>query len=163
VTAADVIGRTRIYVDAPSSVFVDGSLRSVGATQWKIATGATLDLFVSGDVLSVGLLTAGDKSDPTAFRLYVGGANQIGIGAVGLTQFYGSLYAPRAVVAYVGDAKIVGAIFAKTILGVGRLDIEYGDGTQQPTTCNPPGGGGGGGTGGGGSGSGTSSGDPVFL
>lgn len=169
VTAADVIGRTRIYVDGSASVFVDGSLRSVGATQWKIAAGATLDLFVSGDVASVGTLTAGNAADPTAFRLYVGGSGTVGVGAIGLSEFYGSLYAPRAAVSYIGDARVVGSIFAKTLLGVGRLTIEYGDGDQQPTTCDPDPGtgtgtGSGGGGGGGGSGSGSGGeGGPVFL
>jgi hypothetical protein len=169
VTAADVVGRTQIFVDASASVFVDGSLRSVGATQWKITSGATLDLFVSGDVASVGLLKAGSEADPDAFHLYVGGAGNVGVASVGASEFYGSLYAPRAAVAYVGDAKVVGSIFARELLGVGHLTIEYGDGASQPTTCPPPDGGGdGSGTGSGGSGDGSGGdndgeGGPIFL
>lgn len=150
VTSADVVGVTTIYVDAPSSVFVDGSLRQVGAEQWKIAPGARLDLFVSGDVLSVGQLIAGNPSDPAAFRLYVGGSGDTKIGAVGDTHFYGSVYAPRSAVAYVGNAEVVGSIFAKTIKGVGVLTVEYGDPIAPPTSCDPPVDGGGGGGGGGG-------------
>jgi hypothetical protein len=138
VTSADVIGLTRIVVDAPSSVFVDGSLRQIGAEQWHIAPGATLDLFVSGSVLSVGQLLAGSPSDPAAFRLYVGGSGETTVGAVGDTHFYGSIYAPRTTVAYVGHAQVVGSIFAKTIRGVGALTVEYRDPTAQPTSCDPP-------------------------
>ena len=137
-TSADVVGLTAIYVDAPSSVFVDGSLRQVGAEQWKIAPGATLDLFVSGNVLSVGQLIAGSAGDPAAFRLYVGGSGETKVGAVGDTHFYGSIYAPQSTIAYVGNAQIVGSIFAKTIAGVGALTIEYGDSVAPPTSCDPP-------------------------
>lgn len=135
VTAADVVGHTTIFVDAPSSVFVDGSLRQVGAEQWKLAPGATLDLFVSGDVTSVGQLIVGSASDPAAFRLYVGGTGKTMVGAVGETRFYGSVYAPRAVVGYVGDAEVQGSIFAKAIDGVGRLTIVYGTPIAPPTSC----------------------------
>jgi len=152
VTSADVVGLTRIYVDADSSVFVDGSLRQIGAEQWKIAPGVTLDLFVGGDVLSVGQMVIGSAADPAAFRLYVGGSGGTTIGAVGDTHFYGSVYAPRSIVAYVGDAQIVGALFAKALNGVGVLTIEYGTPSDPPTSCDPPPGGGGGGDGG-----------PVFL
>ncbi|HEY5926748.1 MAG TPA: hypothetical protein VIV11_33910 [Kofleriaceae bacterium] len=141
VTSADVIGKTTIYVDATSSVFVDGSLRQVGAEQWKLAPGATLDLFVGGDVASVGQLIVGNPADPAAFRLYIGGSGGTSVGAVGDTRFYGSVYAPRSRVAYVGNAVIVGAIFAKNIAGVGALTIEYGTPSSQPTSCDPPPGG----------------------
>ncbi len=138
VTSADVIGVNQIVIDGAVSVFVDGSLAEIGAAQWKLSPGATLDLFVSGDVLSAGLIDAGTPADPNAFRLYVGGSGKLGLGAAGHTEFYGSLYAPRAVVAYAGDAHIVGSIFAKTILGQGLLWIEYGDAAQQPTSCQAP-------------------------
>lgn len=141
VTAADVLGHTTIFVDGAVSVFVDGSLDSVGIERWKLATGASLDLFVSGDVISVGVSTAGDPNAPSAFRLYVGGAGKIGLGSLGHTEFYGSLYAPRAVVTYAGDAHIVGAIFAKTLIGSGLVTIDYGAPDEQPTSCTPPPGG----------------------
>lgn len=146
VTAADVIGKTVIHVDGDASVFVDGSLRQIGAEQWRLAPGATLDLFVGGDVLSVGQLLAGDPADPAAFRLYLGGSGRTTVGAVGDTRFYGSIYAPRTVVAYVGNAEIRGAIFARTIAGVGLLTLGHVTPTTPPTSCDPdpqpPGGGG---------------------
>ena len=138
VTAADVVGKTTIHVDGNVSVFVDGSLDAVGATRWQLASGAQLDLFVSGDVASVGQLAAGDPNAPDAFRLYVGGSGGVTVGAVGESQFYGAIYAPQANVLYVGDAHIVGSIFAKSIQGVGRLEIDYGDAATPPSSCTPP-------------------------
>jgi hypothetical protein len=116
-------------------VFVDGDLTSVGSAQWRIAPGATLDLFVSGNVESVGDFSAGDEAANGAFRLYVGGTEAT---AVGTTGFFGSLYAPNATVSYVGDARIVGALFAKNLEGTGSLTIEYGSPVTTPQSCMQP-------------------------
>jgi hypothetical protein len=139
VTSANVVGLTKIFVDGSASVYVEGSLASVGAAQWELAPGATLDLFVSGSVGSVGQLRIGNTADPTAFRLYIGGGDDVTVGAVGQTELAGSIYAPRATLAYVGDARITGSIFAKSIRGVGALDVVYGDSSTQPTSCEPDG------------------------
>jgi hypothetical protein len=152
-TDSAVVGMTTIEIAGSVSLYIDGSLASVGADKWKLDSGATLDLFVSGDVASVGELIAGDPSNPGAFELYVGGSSSVGIGAVGETQFYGSIYAPQAPIAYVGDTKVVGALFAKTLAGVGRLEIDYGAPIVPPNSCNPPSGGSGSGSGSGSGGS----------
>ena len=140
VTSAEVVGKTTFAIEGNVSIFVDGSLASVGSAQWKLAPGASLDLFVSGNVLSVGDLSAGDEAAPGSFRLYVGGDNTTTVSAVGSTAFFGSVYAPRATISYVGDARIVGSIFARNIEGVGSLTIEYGDPLTTPQSCaQPPG------------------------
>ena len=95
-----------------------------------------------GDVTAVGTLVAGSTADPGAFRLYVGGTSTARLGAIGASEFVGSIYAPRAAVSYIGDARIIGSIFARTITGVGRLEIDYGDPVTPPNTCQPPQGGG---------------------
>ena len=159
VTAAATVGSTAIVIDGTVSVFVDGSLQQVGLEQWKISPGAQLDLFVSGNVQSVGALVAGDASQPDAFRVYVGGSNDTSIQAVGTSVFYGAIYAPQANIQYVGDAHVVGAIFAKSILGVGSLTIDYGDQSAPPASCTPPPDGGSGS----GSSGGTGDGSGIFL
>jgi hypothetical protein len=142
VTSADVTGLSKIYVDGSASVYVEGSLDTVGVEQWDIAPGATLDLFVSGAVHSVGQLRIGNTADPTAFRLYIGGSDDVAVGAVGQTEIAGSIYAPRATLAYVGDAHITGSIFAKSLVGAGALHVEYGESGTAPTSCEPGDGGG---------------------
>jgi hypothetical protein len=154
VAAADLVGQATIEIDGGVSVFVDGSLDSVGSAQWRLDAGAQLDLFVSGSVASVGQLVTGDPSAPTSFRLYVGGTGSTALGTVGESELYGDIYAPSADITYVGDTRVVGSIFAATIIGVGRLEIDYGDSAQPPSSCTPPG-----------SGSGSGSGDanPILL
>ena len=100
-------------------------------------TRSTLDLFVAGNVASAGLLSVGNPNAPDALRIYVGGSDKVGIGAAGHTELYGSLYAPSAVVGYVGDAHIVGSIFAKTIVGAGLLTVDYGAAGAHPNSCTP--------------------------
>lgn len=138
VTAAEVVGNTQFIIDGNVSIFVDGSLISVGSAQWTLSPGASLDLFVSGNVESVGSLISGDETNPGAFRLYVGGDETTSVANVGDTAFFGSLYAPRAAVSYVGDARIVGSIFARTIEGVGSLTVEYGEPVTTPQSCEQP-------------------------
>jgi hypothetical protein len=135
ITTAELVGDSRIVIDGAVSLFVDGSITAVGDTQWELAPGGTLDLFVSGDVEHVGSLVGGDAAKPGAFRLYVGGSHTATIGDA---VFYGSLYAPRATVSYVGDARIVGSIFAKQLEAVGNLTIEYGDPLTPPQSCDTP-------------------------
>lgn len=134
---ADMVGARRIFVDAPSSVYVDGNLRSVGADLWTLAPGATLDLFVSGNVTSVGALSIGNAADPTAFRLYIGGGDDVTVGTIGAAEISGAIYAPRATLAYAGATRITGTIFAKRIVGSGALSVVYGDSSTPPTSCDP--------------------------
>jgi cytoskeletal protein CcmA (bactofilin family) len=136
VTSAEVVGDTTFIIDGNASVFVDGSLTSVGTAQWQIAPGGSLDLFVSGDVAYVGTVSAGDPANAGAFRLYVGSTGTVEL--VGEGTFAGSLYAPRAAVTYVGDARVVGSIFARTVEATGNLTIEYGEPLTPPQSCEQP-------------------------
>jgi hypothetical protein len=133
VTAAQITGDVRFLIEGNVSIFVDGSLASVGSTRWQLAPDATLDLFVSGGVEHVGSLAVGDAAG--VFRLYIGGDSLV---TVGDAEFYGSLYAPRATVEFVGDTRIVGSIFARTIEAVGAFTVEYGTPPTPPQSCSEP-------------------------
>lgn len=136
------VGDVQHLIEGNVSVFVDGSLETVGQAQWKLAPGAKLSLFVSGNVSHVGNVMAGSDADPEAFRLYVGGA-AAALETVGQAAFFGSIYAPTATISYVGDTRVVGSIYAKELSGVGDLTIEYGRPVTPPSSCDaPPSGGG---------------------
>lgn len=130
---ATVVGRTRIVADGQVALYVEGDVRAVGQQEFSLEPGATLDLFVSGSVKTVGQVSAGSASDPQSFRLYVGGENSVAL-SVGQQEFFGSIYAPEAKVAHVGSTRIIGALFAKTLAGVGSLQVEYGS----PVDLDPP-------------------------
>ena len=59
--------------------------------------------------------------------------------SVGAQAFHGAIYAPRAHVAYVGATHVEGSLFARSLRGVGVLDIEHGaTGPSDPGECDDP-------------------------
>ena len=100
-----------------------------------------LDLYVSGSVRTIGHIDLGNKWDPSAFRLYIGGGEK-GTLDVGNQLFNGAIYAPHADIEYIGNTQIRGAITARTIHGIGNLEIGYAapecPGDPDPTPPPPP-------------------------
>jgi hypothetical protein len=135
------IGYAKVVVNGAVKIYVDGDLDSIGHDRFDIQSGSTLDLYVSGNVRTVGHMVYGDRHHPAAFRLYIGG-NQQATMQVGNQVFHGAIYAPNATLAYVGRTKIEGSLLAKTLSSVGLLELYF----ARPTTngsgekCTPPGG-----------------------
>ena len=131
------IGSTMLDIDGHVAVYIDGDLTSVGAEWIHLRDGATLDLYVSGAVRTVGHVSLGDRDDPSAFRLYIGGQDAPTI-SVGNEQFNGAIYAPRADLRYVGNTNVRGALFARSLIGVGNLTIGYAAPGNPTEDCDPP-------------------------
>ena len=67
----------------------------------------------------------------------MGGADRLSL-SVGFQKFAGSIYAPRATLAYVGDTIIEGGLFANDVVGIGQLKIAAAHPPTPPsTTCDP--------------------------
>lgn len=128
---AAAVGKTRFAIKGAVSIYVDGSLDLVGESNFEIADGGTLDLYVSGSVGHAGTVVAGNAKDPSAFRLYVGGKDAIVAGA-GEATFYGFIYAPDAHVAFSGTTRVEGALFAKGLDYAGDLAVKYSAPTERP-------------------------------
>ncbi|HEX4461682.1 MAG TPA: hypothetical protein VIA18_27065, partial [Polyangia bacterium] len=136
-TDVENIGATRFVIDGIVALYLDGSLAQVGAEQLQLSAGAQLDLYVAGSVASVGALSV--SGDPSAVRLYVGGAGAAVL-SVGVEELDGAIYAPTAEIAFVGAAKIHGAVFGKSLAAVGLLDVDYVAPTAPPANqCTPTG------------------------
>ena len=133
----ETIGRTRFVIAGAVSIYIDGHLAQIGDEQFEIEDGGSLDLYVSGWIGTVGLVRMGDRDDPSAFRLYIGGDKPLHLG-VGAQRIYGTIYAPEARIAWIGDTHIDGAVFARHLDGVGHLDVSYTRPTQidvDPNDC----------------------------
>ncbi len=115
------VGTTSIRVTGHASMFVDGSIDTVGESTIFVEPGASLDLYVAGSVSAVGSLVAAG-CDPNALRLYVGGHDAIVAGA-GESELRGFLYAPEASVSLAGTTTVTGAIVAKEIDYAGELVV----------------------------------------
>ncbi len=140
-TKITTVGSQKIRVEGAVALHIDGDLVAAGDQLFELAPGATLDLFVKGNMRSAGDLRAGEGG--AAFRLYVGGDQMVHAGD---QTFHGMLYAPRATVAFAGGTTVYGAVFAKEILYAGSLVVDYRSAAAPaPTACTPepPDGGGG--------------------
>jgi hypothetical protein len=118
------IGATFVSIQGHVSLHLDGNLEHIGAAWIKLANGAMLDLYVSGSVRTIGHIDLGNKWDPSAFRLYIGGGEK-GTINVGNQIFNGAIYAPAADIEYIGNTQIRGALTAKSVIGIGNLEIGY--------------------------------------
>jgi hypothetical protein len=132
------IGLLRLRIEGAVALHLDGDLETIGADLFDIVPGGVLDLYVAGHVRTVGYIRTGEKSAPSAFRLFVGGSDTVTL-SVGAQIFNGSIYAPTAVIAYVGHTVVRGGLFARRLTGIGNLVIT---GTRpvtpDPSVCAPP-------------------------
>ena len=132
------IGATRLYIEGVVALYIDGDLAHIGDSQIRMAPGAVLDLYVNGNVGSIGHTEMAEGADPASFRLYVGGTDPVVV-QVGNQIYNGAIYAPEAVVKYVGNTKIHGALTAKTLVSVGNLELGSARAKNPaPDSCNPP-------------------------
>jgi hypothetical protein len=132
------VGLTRITIDGAVALFVAGDFQQVGGEALTLTPGSTLDLYVGGNFQTVGGEGFGLHADPGAVRIFLAQSDDVSF-AVGAQLFNASIYAPQADLALVGDTKVHGAIFAKSLTGVGLLDIDYvSPQAADPDVCMPP-------------------------
>lgn len=125
---------SKLRVSGDAQVYVAGDLASIGHGQVDLAPGATLELFVAGNVTTVGSVTFGDPSRPEAFRLYVGGRDTVTIASAGRTEWNGLVYAPDATIAFSGSSDVRGALFARDLSYAGLLRVRFA-GSPPPDDC----------------------------
>jgi hypothetical protein len=136
------IGQTKIVADGHVAVYIDGGLDLVGDEQLVLAPGATLDVYVSGDVGQSGVVALGGNP-PSSFRLFVGGARAV-LAASGDQAWSGLIYAPTAWVTVAGRTNLSGALFAGRLDHSGDFDVWYHAEDNEcppdspPTTTPPP-------------------------
>jgi hypothetical protein len=137
---SETVGSIRIVADGAVALYVDGPVASVGSRSVELTDGSTLDLFVAGDVTTVGAITLNESHSAKDFRLYVGGAQTVQLATVGTLSLRGSIYAPRAVLSYVGSTVIEGSLFVQALDGVGSLDLNAArPGSPSGEDCGPAG------------------------
>lgn len=119
-------GSTRISIEGAVRIFVDGDLELRGSSIVSLAEGAELDLYLSGSLSKVGNLVigaAGDTPASRAIRIFVAGGETIEL--VGHSIFEGSIYAPAADIDFRGNFQVLGALFARNIVGRGHMLVRF--------------------------------------
>lgn len=135
------IGYTKIVANGAVKLFVEDDLEAIGYDRFEVKSGSSLDVYVSGNLKTVGNMVLGDKHHPSAFRVYIAGSHDVTV-QVGNNEFRGSIYAPNAKIVWVGRTKVEGSLFAKSISAAGLVELYF----SRPTTgdggdkCTPPGG-----------------------
>jgi len=133
------VGQTKLFIDGAVALYIDGDIETVGQENIQLADGATLDLYVGGQLSSVGQSLLSDPAHAGSVRLYLGATGSVDL-QVGSSDMNGLVYAPHATLNVVGDTTIRGAIFADGLSGVGRVTIEYAGVTLPGSNlCNPDG------------------------
>jgi hypothetical protein len=125
-------GLAHMVVDGHASLYVDGSIESAGERRIELRPGATLDLYIAGSLSHAGEIAFGDPDRPSAFRMFVGGTDDVLV-AAGLQNYSGLIYAPHARVSFAGETNVRGAIFAKSISYAGDLHVDFA--APERTTC----------------------------
>jgi hypothetical protein len=131
---AERVGASTIVIDGAVTLYLDGSTVSVGEHQIQLTAGSSLDLYVSGQLVTAGTIALGDPSHPQNFRLFVGGAGSMLVTA-GAQSFAGLVYAPQADIAFAGGTVVEGAVFARSLTWAGALDVTYASGGTPSTAC----------------------------
>ena len=113
VTAIDAPNGLTVQAEGRVVLFVDGDMNISGPLSIQTSTDAEVDLFVAGDLAVSSSARFGSSERPAKTRTYVGGTNEIDLGASSV--FGGNLYAPRALVRFGAAAEIFGAVFARVV------------------------------------------------
>ena len=131
-----LVGAARVVIDGFVSIYLDGSLQSVGSLDIEVSDRGQLSLWVADGIDTVGSVefSAGEPR-PRAFRLYMGGD---GVSTVGSSRFVGGVYAPNTDFQFVGSLEVEGALFARNIEGTGSLEITYDSDLTAPDECVEP-------------------------
>jgi len=134
-------GKVVVVIEGTVAIYLAGSLDTVGYANFRLEDGAQLDLFVAGNIRTVGHVDmaqegyhgAGHGWPYSRFRLYVGGEDPIMM--VTGNQFWGgSIYAPKAALKFTGHFMVNGSLFVRTFEGTGHLEV-YGGMIIPPDSC----------------------------
>lgn len=118
------LGILKLTIDGAVTLSVAESLDSLGLQRIDLTPGSTLDVYLGGGLATLGWSVFGEGASPGTVRLFVGGERKLSL-AAGLQPLNASIYAPRSVLALVGDTALGGAVFAQSIAGAGRLSLDY--------------------------------------
>lgn len=117
------LGGITLRLDGHTAIFVDGDVEAIGALDVVLGPRGELDLFIAGDLKTIGAGSFGDRRRPAASRIYVDGDGEVAL--TGAAEFVGNLYAPGSRITSIGAAFVHGSIFGREIEIPGALSVVY--------------------------------------
>ena len=117
------VGGITIRILGHTALFVDGDVNALGALNVEMGPEGELDLFVRGNLVTIGAGSFGSSDRPAMSRIYVGGEGDVVL--IGAAEFVGNVYAPRSRITAVGAAFVYGSLFGHRIDMPGALMVHY--------------------------------------
>ncbi len=112
-----------LHVNGRVALFVAGDVDVTQDLRIQLASGAELDLFVTGSVSIMGAFEVGDANSPSRTRVYIGGAT-LALSAIA-SPLAANIYAPNAVLELASNLEMWGSIFAGHMQLSGDFAIHY--------------------------------------
>lgn len=124
-----------LRLDGATVIALSGDLSPAGNAAIQLAPGASLDLFVAGNVNLAGATAFGSVAAPARIRIYSAGSRVSlptggGVGA--------NIYAPAAMVTPAASTALFGAVFGAQFGVAGSLSVHYDEDSASAATCPSP-------------------------
>lgn len=125
-----------VHLTGRTVLAIEGDIVVSGPFSIDLAPGASLDLFVTGNVNFMNTSAIGNVASPASTRAYIGGSQVVLAGPLSLA---GNVYLPNAQFHATNDLEMWGAIFSKSILTDGHVKVHYDEAILGIDGCKPPG------------------------
>jgi hypothetical protein len=116
-------GEIALHVAGRVLLVVDGDVDAGRRFSLELGPGASLDVFIRGNLAVSGESLIGDNAHPAATRIYVLGSREIAL--PGTARFSANLYAPLAPLTVLALGDVYGAALGASIQSLGPLLAHY--------------------------------------
>jgi hypothetical protein len=129
-------GSVHIDVSGRAALFVEGNLEIDGSFEVAVAPGASLELFVGGNMRVAGAMQLGDESRGQAsIRLHVAGGGSLNL--QGISTLAGVLDAPFAELVTGESFHVFGSVFVRRAAPDANLSVHYDTQLGASLECPP--------------------------
>ena len=139
VDSVNLAGQNVVTINGNVTMVVDHTFKTAGQSKLLINEGASLTLYVAGNIDMAGQGIVNQNQKPEKVLVY-GTETCTDVKLAGQSVLYAALYTPKAIATFTGQADIFGSVITKKITVTGQGSIHYDE------SLKVLGGGGGGGT-----------------
>ena len=132
-------GALTLQINGRVALFIGGDLQLSNPLTVNIATGASLDLFIGGQLNAGAALNLGSQQTASQLRIYMGSGADINLSSN--VTLAGNLYAPLSQLNEGSNLTVYGALFVRKVAISGQLTIHHdtaifraGSGCPSPTS-----------------------------
>jgi hypothetical protein len=128
-TKVKMSGSSKLYISGDVTLYVDDYFKMTGSSEVYLNAGASLTVYVSGDLRLTGSGLINTDHDPTKLIFYGTSSCEM-VKITGSTDFYGAIHAPEAEIDITGSGDIYGALVGEEVDISGSRGIHYDENLQ---------------------------------